>query len=181
MNEKTDILAILSIDEGKSLLFFLPALMKTRLMMMMIVPLIAVMQDLRYRCVKTGISCAMWDLYNRSDKRCDLFFVAMKQAIELVFLNHLQIMHEMGILKRIVMDEAHVSLTHRDFRLDMEKLVIVMRTVPNYRISQNNSIHYRIEECDVFLRNLIVDWSIYFIMKKMLTYSCVRTHVFSCV
>jgi len=39
-------------------------------------------------------------------------------------------MHEMGILRRIVMDEAHVSLTHRDFRPDMEKLVIVMRTVP---------------------------------------------------
>lgn len=39
-------------------------------------------------------------------------------------------MHGMGILKRIVMDEAHVALTHCDFRPDMEKLVIVMRTVP---------------------------------------------------
>ena len=55
--------------------------------------------------------------------------MAVEHAVQLAFLNHLQIMHGIGILKRIVMDEAHVSLTHRDFRPDMEKLVIVMRMV----------------------------------------------------
>ena len=95
-----------------------------------IVPLIAVMNDLRNRCVKAKISCANWDPNDRSHERCDLIFVAVEQAVEPAFLNHLQIMHGMRILRRIVMNEAHVSLTHRDFRSDMEKLVIVMRTVP---------------------------------------------------
>ena len=55
--------------------------------------------------------------------------MAVEHAVEPAFLNHLQIIHGMGIYKRIVMDEVHVSLTHRDFRPDMEKLVMVMRTV----------------------------------------------------
>lgn len=94
-----------------------------------IVPLIAVMDDLRDRCVKANISCANWDPHSRYSERCDLLFVTVEHAVEPAFRNHLQIMHGMGILKRIVMDEAHV-LTHRDFSLDMEKLVIVMRMVP---------------------------------------------------
>jgi superfamily II DNA helicase RecQ len=127
---KKDVLAILPTGGGKSLLFFLPTLMEPGMTTVVIVPLIAVTDDLRDRCVKAKISCANWDPHSRYDEQCELLFVAVEQAVEPAFLNHLQIMHGMGILKRIVMDEAHVSLTHRDFRPDMEKLVIVMRTVP---------------------------------------------------
>lgn len=130
LDGKKDVLAILPTGGGKSLLFFLPIIMELGMTTVMIVPLIAVTDDLRYRCVKAKISCANWDPHSRYDEQCDLLFVAVEQAVESAFLNHLQIIHGMGILKRIVMDEAHVSLTHRDFRLDMEKLVIVMRTVP---------------------------------------------------
>src|SRR5947207_6726530 len=56
MNAKTDILAILSIDGGKSLLFFLSTLMESRMMTMMIISLIAMINDLRNRCMKTNIS-----------------------------------------------------------------------------------------------------------------------------
>jgi len=127
---KKDVLAILPTGGGKSLLFFLPTQMEPGMTTVVIVPLIAVTNDLRDRCVKAGISCANWDPHSRYRERCDLLFVAVEHAVQPAFLNHLQIMHGMGILKRIVMDEAHVSLTHRDFRPDMEKLVIVMRTVP---------------------------------------------------
>src|SRR5436305_782644 len=127
---KKDVLAILPTGGGKSLLFFLPTMMEPGMTTVVIVPLIAVTDDLRNRCVKAKISCANWDPNDRSHERCDLIFVAVEQAVEPAFLNHLQIMHGMGILRRIVMDEAHVSLTHRDFRPNMEKLVIVMRTVP---------------------------------------------------
>ena len=127
---KKDVLAILPTGGGKCLLFFLPTLMEPGMTTVVIVPLIAVTDDLRDRCVKAKISCANWDPHSRYDEQCDLLFVAVEQAVEPAFLNHLQIMHGMGILKRIVMDEAHVSLTHRNFRPDMEKLVIVMRTVP---------------------------------------------------
>lgn len=89
-----------------------------------IVPLIAVMNYLRDRYVKAEISWAMWDPDNRSRERWDLLFVAVEHAVEPAFLNHLQIMYGMGIYKRIIMDEVHVSLTHRDFRPDMEKLFI---------------------------------------------------------
>jgi RecQ family ATP-dependent DNA helicase len=127
---RKDVLAILPTGGGKSLLFFLPTLMEPGMTTVVIVPLIAVTDDLRDRCVKANISCANWDPHSRYREQCNLLFVAVEHAVEPAFLNHLQIMHGMGILKRIVMDEAHVSLTHRDFRPDMEKLVIVMRTVP---------------------------------------------------
>jgi len=41
-------------------------------------------------------------------------------TVEPAFLNHLQIMYEMGIFKRIVRDAVQVSLTCRDFHSDME-------------------------------------------------------------
>ena len=67
MKGKTDVLAILPTGGGKSLLFFLPTLMKLDMMTMVIVPLIAVMQDLRDRCVKAKISCASWDPHMEND------------------------------------------------------------------------------------------------------------------
>jgi len=129
MDGKKDVLAILPTGGGKSLLFFLPTLMEQEMTTVVIVPLIAVMQDLRDRCVKAKISCASWDPQSRYHERCHLLFVAVEHAVQPAFLNHLQVMHGMRILKRIVMDEAHVSLTHRDFRPDMERLVITLRTV----------------------------------------------------
>ena len=55
--------------------------------------------------------------------------MAVEHAIEAPFLNHLQKMYHAGTLKRTVMDEAHLMLTHRDFRPGMERLVIAMRIV----------------------------------------------------
>src|SRR5947207_15499222 len=99
------------------------------MMMMMIVSLIAVMQDVRDRCVKAKISCANWDQNNRYHEQCSLLFMAMKHIIQLAFRDHLQVMYETRIFKRIMMDETHVSLTHRDFQLDMKKLILTLRTM----------------------------------------------------
>ena len=127
---KTDVLAILPTGGGKSLLFFLPTLLEPDMTTVVIVPLIAVMQDLRDRCVKAKISCANWDPHSRYGERCNLLFVAVEHAVQPAFRDHLQVMYGMRILKRIVMDEVHVALTHRDFRPDMEKLILTLRTVP---------------------------------------------------
>lgn len=108
-------------------MFFLPTVMEPDMTTVVIVPLIAVMQDLRDRCVKAKISCANWDPHSRYRERCNLLFVAVEHAVQPAFRDHLQVMRGMGILKRIVMDEAHLSLTHRDFRPDMEKLVLTLR------------------------------------------------------
>jgi len=62
---KKDVLAILPTGGGKSLLFFLPTQMESGMTTVVIVPLIAVTNDLRDRCVKAGISCANWDPHSR--------------------------------------------------------------------------------------------------------------------
>jgi superfamily II DNA helicase RecQ len=126
---KKDVLAIIPTGGGKSLLFFLPTLMEPEMTTVVIVPLIAVTEDLRDRCVKAKISCANWDPHARYHERCNLLFVAVEHAVQPAFRDHLQMMYGMGIFKRIVMDEVHVSLSHRDFRPDMEKLVFTLRTV----------------------------------------------------
>jgi len=125
-----DVVAILPTGGGKSLLFFLPTMLEKEFTTVVIVPLIAVMQDLRSRCIECGISCANWDPDNRAMGPVNLLFVAVEHAIEPRFMNHLQVLYGAGRLRRIVMDEAHVTLTHRDFRPGMERLVSVMRTVP---------------------------------------------------
>lgn len=130
LDGKKDVLAILPTGGGKSLLFFLPTMLEREMTTVVIVPLIAVMDDLGDRCVNEGISWAIWDPDDRIQERCNILFVAVEHAVEPAFLNHLQKMHNTGILKRIVMDEAHVSLTHRDFRPVMERLVGTMRAVP---------------------------------------------------
>src|SRR5262245_34131068 len=130
LDAKRDVTAILPTGGGKSLLFFLPAMIEKDMTTVVIVPLIAVMQDLRARCIDNGISCATWDPDNRVTGHVNLLFVAVEQAIEAPFRNHLQVLYSTGRLKRIVMDEAHVTLTHRDFRPGMNRLVSVMRMVP---------------------------------------------------
>ena len=127
---KTDVLAILPTGGGKSMLFFLPTLMEREMTTVVIVPLIAVMHDLRSRCIEAGISCAVWDPKNPLRVNTNLLFVAVEHAVEARFQDHLQILHGTGRLKRMVMDEAHVALTHRSFRPGMRKLVSVLRCVP---------------------------------------------------
>jgi len=53
---KKDVLAILPTGGGKSLLFFLPTMLEPGMTTVVIVPLIAVMDDLRDRCTQAGIS-----------------------------------------------------------------------------------------------------------------------------
>jgi len=130
MEGTKDVLVILPTGGGKSLMFFLPTIMERDMTTVVIVPLIAVMQDLRNRCVKARISCANWDPHSRYHERCNLLFVAVEHAVQESFQDHLQVMHGMRILKRIVMDEAHLALTHRDFRPDMEKLILTLRATP---------------------------------------------------
>ena len=126
---KTDVLAILPTGGGKSLLFFLPTMLEPGMTTVVIVPLIAVMKDLRDRCVEANITCATWDPDNRLTVATNLLFVAVEHAIESAFCDHLQVLHSTGLLKRIVMDEVHVRLTHVNFRLGMERLVNVLRCV----------------------------------------------------
>ena len=56
LEEKKDVLAILPTGGGKSLLFFLPTMLEPGMTTVVIVPLIAVMDDLRDRCTQAGIS-----------------------------------------------------------------------------------------------------------------------------
>ena len=85
MEGKKDVLAILPTGGGKSLLFFLPTLMEPDMTTVVIVPLIAVMKDLRDRCVKAKISCANWDPHSRYHERCNLLFVAVENAVQPIF------------------------------------------------------------------------------------------------
>jgi superfamily II DNA helicase RecQ len=107
VNCDSDVLAVLPTGGGKTLLFFLPTLMEAGMTMVVIVPLIAVMQDLRNRCVGAGITCANWDPDNRLTVATNLLFVAVENAVESAFCNHLQILYSTGLLKRIVMLMLH--------------------------------------------------------------------------
>jgi superfamily II DNA helicase RecQ len=57
VDAKTDVLAILPTGGGKTMLFFLPTLMEPGMTTVAIVPLIAVMHDLRTQCVTMSLLC----------------------------------------------------------------------------------------------------------------------------
>ena len=90
-----------------------------------VIPMIAVMQDLIDRCNKSEISLAEWcSASTTMSTTASLLLVSVQQKLtELSFHNHLQALHDAGRLSRIVSDECHVPLTQGGFRSCMQDLV----------------------------------------------------------
>ena len=66
---KKDGLAILRTGSGKSMLFMVPAILNKNMMCIVIVPLVALQQDLIRKCAQAGIGAACWKDRNSAGTR----------------------------------------------------------------------------------------------------------------
>ena len=116
------VLAIMPTGGGKSVLFMLPALCGVGGVTIVVVPLIALQQDLQRRCQEAGIDCHEWNRHSPPD-HARIVLVTPESAIGedcTRFMNRLKGQQR---LDRIVIDECHVVLNEqRDFRPRLQEL-----------------------------------------------------------
>ncbi len=116
------VLAIMPTGSGKSLLFMLPAFCGVGGVTIVVVPLIALKQDLRRRCQEAGIDCQEWS-HGRPPDSARIVLVTPESAIGDDFTRFVNRLKGQQRLDRIVIDECHIVLNEqRDFRPRMQEL-----------------------------------------------------------
>ncbi|KAF9882584.1 hypothetical protein FE257_006232, partial [Aspergillus nanangensis] len=119
---ESPVVAIMPTGSGKSMLFMLPAWIEPGGTTVVVVPLIALRQDMQQRCQQLGISCTVWES-RRPPDAASIILVTPESAITPdfhSFLNRLQMTQR---LDRIVIDECHVILQGSStFRPAMQRL-----------------------------------------------------------
>jgi len=122
LNDESPIILVMRTGGGKSLMFMLPASIKEAGTTVVIVPLIALKQDMRRRCRELGLECQEWSTSKKMHDSC-IVLVTPESAVSKGFMSYLRKLQAMDRLDRIVIDECHVLLNTRlDFRRKLQKL-----------------------------------------------------------
>ena len=125
-----DLLTILPTGGGKSLVFMLPAWLEKERTTVVIVPFVALVEQMEERCIEMGLSCHVWrKLEAIINIKSQIVLVAVEHAIMPEFQHFLMQLENAERLSRIVIDECHTSLTQRGFRSVMRRLGSVVRCV----------------------------------------------------
>ena len=116
---RNDLLIVMPTGSGKSLTYMLPIWLETcetrgpARTTVVVVPLVALMRDIRRRCEGRGIPVGEWAERERSP-------VVLLVSVELTectsFQNYVGMLAAKGRLARIVVEEAHVRITWERFR-----------------------------------------------------------------
>ena len=116
------VLAIMPTGGGKSLLFQLPAFCEEGGVTIVVVPLIALKQDLHRRCRTMGMECQEWTRRAPPDG-ARIVLVTPESARSDDFVRFMNRLRGQERLTRIVMDECHVVLNdQRKFRPRLREL-----------------------------------------------------------
>jgi superfamily II DNA helicase RecQ len=111
---ESPLVVILPTGGGKSLLFMLPATLPDAKSTVVVVPFVALTEDLMQKCEDAGIDCIEWK-ENRPGK-ASIIFVAAETAAKKTFLDYACNLRLLGQLDRIFVDECHLILTAADYR-----------------------------------------------------------------
>ncbi|KAI4192651.1 MAG: hypothetical protein LQ350_008599 [Teloschistes chrysophthalmus] len=118
---QSPVVVVMGTGGGKSLLFMLPAWISRGGTTVVVVPLIALRQDLIDRCRQVGIPCAIWKSSQPADG-ARIVLVTSESAVGEAFATFLNRLKTMQQLDRIVMDECHTVLNEKwDFRRKLQR------------------------------------------------------------
>lgn len=119
-----EIVIVIPTGGGKSLSFMVPALLPRAGTTVVVLPLVALKQDMVRRCWVAGIDYSIWDAHGQSDRfvGTPLLFVAAEQAIREPFRRFLGRLDALQQLDRVVFDESHLILTASSYRPKMALL-----------------------------------------------------------
>lgn len=121
------VLQIASTGEGKSVSFMLPAYCSPDSTTIVIVPLVALQEDLHTRCQAAGITSSVWQS-GRGIAHSSVVFVTPESACTKGFGDYVYRLQKQGVLDRVVVDECHTLLdASATFRPKMRKVGQVIR------------------------------------------------------
>ena len=107
------VLAIMPTGGGKSLLFMLPAAASRDGVTVVIVPMVALRQDMCERSNEMGIPCAEWD-GKRPPYHARIILATPESAVTPAFGRFIEEKKRSHQLERIVIDECHMILESTD-------------------------------------------------------------------
>ena len=129
MRGESRVMAIMGTGSGKSLLFMLPAWCGMGMggTTVVVVPLIALREDMVRRCRMLGMECVEWSSSQVADG-ADIVLVTPEGYFSTAFINFMQRTKGAQRLDRIVVDECHVVFNRqKHFRPRLQQLGDVNR------------------------------------------------------
>jgi superfamily II DNA helicase RecQ len=104
------VVVIMRTGGGKSLMFMLPARGSPQGTTVVIVPTKSLQQDLKKRCDKLFIKCAVWDRSRPPPFGAQVVIVIAESAVTKSFARFMTVKQTCGQLDRVVVDECHTVL-----------------------------------------------------------------------
>ena len=129
LKRDTDLLVNLPTGGGKTLVYQLPILMERDMTTVVIVPFVALVDQVEEEFEKLKISCHIWKKNVYGVENAQAIIVSVEHAIMPEFQDLLIQLESTNRLARIVFDECHTILTHREFRDVMRRVAGVVRCV----------------------------------------------------
>ena len=121
-----EMLVILPTGGGKTLLYVIPSLLPGAQVTAVVIPLVALKQDLLGRCLEWNIEATSYDQFTCSTNRLHATPPLLFMDVDCATTDHcrafLRALLENGRLDRIVLDEAHLVLTASHYREQLGKL-----------------------------------------------------------
>jgi len=129
LRRKEHLLAILPTGGGKSLLWQLPIFLEKDVTSVVILPYVVLVEQVEAQCIKLGLSYQVWENDGIDDRIPQVLIVAVEHAIMLEFQTLLVQLESTNTLARLVIDECHTLVTHKEFRPAVRKLGGTIRSV----------------------------------------------------
>jgi superfamily II DNA helicase RecQ len=127
MRGESPVVVVMGTGGGKSLLFMLPAWCGRGGTSIVVVPLVALRQDLKDRCERLGLKCVEWSRRRPGDS-ASIVLVTPESAVSEGFQSFINRLRATQQLDRIVIDECHIVLNEQwNFRKQMQQLGRLVR------------------------------------------------------
>lgn len=115
-----DTLVILPTGGGKSMTFMMSAFLKPDKVIVIIVPLVALQQDLSSRCAQAGIQATMWKDRDMAGSR--IIIVSVEHVAKKEYQDFVRTLFLTDKLHAVFIDEAHLVVLWSQFRIAMQSL-----------------------------------------------------------
>lgn len=113
-DQRTPLVVILPTGGGKSLLFMAPSCLEDAGVTIVIVPFRALINNLVETARNAGIDSIEWR-HGETDP-ATLIFISADKILGSGFLSYAELLREKGLLRRIFVDECHLTFTASDWR-----------------------------------------------------------------
>jgi superfamily II DNA helicase RecQ len=130
---KSPIIQVVGTGTGKSLSFILPAKCSSEGISIMVIPMVALQEDIQQRCKELEIDIGVWDS-KQTNRAASIILVTPESAVTKGFQDFINRLQGRQLLDRVFIDECHMVLDcNHDFRPRLRELG---RTISEWGIQQ---------------------------------------------